>query len=114
MEWVGGRQPSTSLIGEGLELGRRAVDVDGEHVVFTLLDGASVDELTHKVGGNLVSLGLLLHGVELLLELVNHLQLGLNVCLLLRLRFLLRLDLGQSPSAFGADLEHVGRHSFGD
>ena len=105
---------ASSLALEGLELAGAGACSDRELVVRSVLDHAAVDHLGHEVRSSFASLVFLLQGLDLVLQLLHHGEFGLDVCLLLRRGFLLRLDLGQSSSTLGADLEHVCRHTFGD
>ena len=102
-----------SLAFEGLELAGAGACSDRELVVRPMLNHAAVDHLGHEVRGRLAGLVLLLQGLDLVLQLLDHGELGLDVGLLLRGGLLLRLDLGQGAAALGADLEHVGRDSLG-
>ena len=105
---------SFSLTSERLELARGPVNVDNELVLGTLLNGSGVDELAHQVRSSFVRLALLLQLENLVLELLNHGELGLGVRFFLGSRFLIGLDLCQGPSSLGALLEHVGRDSLGN
>ena len=106
-EQVSNAQAKASLAVERLELAGAAVDVDRELVVLGLVHGSGIDELAHEIGGHLVRLVLLLQSMDLLLQLLDHGELSLDVRLLLRCGLLVSLDLGQSASSLGADLEHV-------
>ena len=99
---------ASSLALEGLELAGAGACSDRELVVRPVLDHAAVDHLGHEVRSRLARLVLLLQGLDLVLQLLDHGELGLDFFLLLRSCFLLGLDLGQGASTLGARLEHVG------
>ena len=85
-----------------------------DFVLSSLLDHAIVDELAHQVGSSLPSFEILLHLLHLSLQGVKLGQFLLSFSFPLCSSFLFSLDLFQSASPFAADLEHVGRHTFGN
>ena len=70
----------------------------GKLVIGSLLDDPGVDHLRHEVGGHLASFIVLLQRHHLLLQLMDLLDPGLILRLLLRCGFLVGLYLGESAS----------------
>ena len=81
--------------------------------MFILLDQASVDELVHQAGSIVAHLVIGLHLLDPLLHRVDLGELGLGVGLLFGGRLFVSLDLLESSSPLGGDLEHVGADSLG-
>ena len=84
---------SASLPFKRLELGGAPRALDHELVAWLGLHDAGIDHLRHQVCGHLARLILLLQGEHLLLELVNHGELGLDIGFFLGRGLLLLLDL---------------------
>ena len=105
---------ASSIVLKGFELAGAWACSDRKLVFLSLFDHATVDHLGHEVRSRLASLVLLLQGLDLVLQLLDHGEFGLDVCLLLLSGLLLCLDLGQSASTLGACFKHIGRDALGD
>ena len=66
-----------------------------------MVNNSCFNELRHETRRHLAPLIILLQGHDLLLKLVDHSQLGFNICLLLRLGIFVSLDLLEGPSSLG-------------
>ena len=86
---------------EGFEFRRAGRGLNCKLVVLAMVNHACVNELRHETRRHLAGLIILLKGQHLLLKLVDHSQLGFNICLLLRLGILVSLDLFEGPSSLG-------------
>ena len=86
---------------EGFEFRRAGRGLNCELVILAMVNHACFNELRHETRRHLARLIVLLQGHDLLLKLVDHSQLGFNICLLLRLGIFVSLDLLEGPSSLG-------------
>ena len=85
--------------------------MNNKGIIGSLLNKSSIDELAHQARGDLARLLLGLQRLDLLLELIDQVLLGLIVDLLSRSCFFFGSDLCLGSATLALGLQHVGSYA---